>query len=151
MRAIMYRIATGKLDNELKRRGLSYRQVDTDLGYTEGQMARVMARGTISKQQVASLKGFYNIDPAVYVAEENEGDDSAQISMDAAVPQEVQDAIGRALIDFAKQISENATQLAGPMERIAAALEKIAETKSGPEVLPWGPLEITDEEAGGEF
>lgn len=136
-RAVMMNIDGQILSNELKKRGLTPLQVDEDTGRTDGYMRKAIRRGTIAVNQAKMLQAFYNLNPEVYAVGEAAGHEEEQISMEAPTPQEIQDAIYQGALTIIKAISESATQLAGPMKRIADALEAQNGTQQ-PQILPWG-------------
>lgn len=150
MRASMVKIDPKKLNLELIKRGLAKSRVDAECGYSPGQMSRVLKRGTITGQQAATLKSLYNLDLSDYEEKEEEPKASDQISMDSQpIPAELQDAIYRAALTMVKAMTDDVDRVAAPLNRIAAALERLEKEGNGPAVLPWG--EITNEDVGGEF
>ena len=136
-RAVMMNIDGQILSDELKKRGLTPLQVDEDTGRTDGYMRKAIRRGTIAVNQAKMMQAPYNLNPEVYAVSEPTGSEEEQISMDPPLPQEIQDAIYQSALNMIKAISESATQLAGPMKRIADALEAQNGTQQ-PQILPWG-------------
>lgn len=149
MRGKQITINPEALAYELKKRGLTNLQVDAETGYTPGQMSRVLVRGAITPQQVKILEALYHIDPKSYEQTEEPApaEEESQIRMDAPpVPKEVQDVIHEVALKMVEAITESAVLLADPLERIAAALERIEKEGENPAVLPW-----TGNDMGGEF
>ena len=136
-RAVMMNIDGEILSKELKKRGLTPLQVDADTGRASGYTRKSIQRGSIAVNQAKMMQAMYHLAPEIYqVAEPVEADED-QISMEAPTPQEIQDAIYQGALTIIKAISESATQLAGPMKRIADALEAQNGTQQ-PQILPWG-------------
>ena len=142
-RAVLQKINSDALLKEIKKRGLTLKQIDEETGRASGYMSKAIKRRSIAPSEAHLLEALYNISTAAYFeAEEEPEEEPEQISMDPPLPQEIQDAIYKS-----KALTESATQLAGPMARIAAALEAQEDRER---ILPWN-VDITDEEVGGEF
>lgn len=146
-RALMQAIDSNALARELRRRGLTAQQVEQETGRAAGYINKALRRGTIALSETHLLEALYHITPETYFAKEEPEapEEPEQIDMDALLPQEIQEAIYNSVLTMCKALTESATQLAGPMARIAAALEAQEEQDR---VLPWN---ITDEEVGGPF
>lgn len=150
-------IKSDVLKKELEKRGLSNPEVSAAMGYKDkGYMAGALREGEIAFQGVILLEQLYRIDPDLYLVkeepEEVEEPLEGQICMEGLdvplVPAEkMAELIRWSVTQLCQAIEKSTSELAGPMKRIAAALEE----NEDPQVLPWGPLEITDEEVGGPF
>lgn len=147
-RAVLQKINSDALLKEIKKRDLTLKQIDEETGRANGYMSKAIKRGSIAPSEAHLLGALYNISTDAYFeAEEEPEEEPEQISMDPPLPQEIQDAIYNSVLTMCKALTESATQLAGPMARIAAALEAQEDRER---ILPWN-VDITDEEAGGEF
>lgn len=136
-RALMQEINSDALACEFKKRGLTAQQVEEETGRAAGYIKKALRRGTIALSEARMLDTLYHINPEAYFAQEEPEQEPEQISMENQyLPQEIQDAIYQSVLTMAKALTESATQLAGPMKRIAAALEAQA-AEQGSQELPW--------------
>lgn len=68
--AKMVKIDKTKLENELRKRGLTYANVSRELGFHQGYIADAMHRERIGIVVLRMLEVLYNISPDSYVIED---------------------------------------------------------------------------------